>query len=245
MCFDISFALKSDRLEKRFTASFQKPEFFQPVYHVSAFTVPNVPVITNEKPGTIQMLRWGLIPFWVKDDDTAMQIRMKTFNARSETIFEKPSFRHAITKNRCMVLVDGFFEWRLVKGKNYPYFIYMAGREPFALAGIWDVWHSRDEDVDYTTFSVITTKANPLLEKIHNKKKRMPAILRRNEEKKWLAPDIGKDEIYSILEPIDDSVLAAHSVSRMVSFKKQDTNVPEVREKHDYEELKFEQTSLF
>jgi putative SOS response-associated peptidase YedK len=245
MCFDISFALKSDKLEARFSAKFEKTEFFEQVYHVSAFTVPNVPVITNEKPESIQMMRWGLIPFWVKDDDTAMQIRMKTFNARSETIFEKPSFRHAIKKNRCLVLVDGFYEWRLVKAKNYPYFIHMADEEPFALAGIWDVWHSKDEELDYTTFSVITTKANPLLEKIHNKKKRMPAILRKKDESGWLNPDIGKDEIYSMLKPIDDSALAAHTVSKMVSYKKENTNVPEVREKHDYEDLKFEQTSLF
>jgi len=245
MCFDISFALKSDRLEERFAAKFEKPEFFEPVYHVSAFTTPQAPVITNEKPDSIQMLSWGLIPFWVKDEDTAMQIRTKTFNARSETLFEKPSFRHAIKKNRCLILVDGFFEWRLLKGKNYPYFIYMRDMDPFALAGIWDVWHSKEEEIDRTTFSVITTKANPLLEKIHNKKKRMPAILKRDVERQWLASDIDKHEIYSLLEPIDDSLLAAHPVSRLVSFKKENTNVPEVRKRHEYEELKFEQTSLF
>ena len=107
------------------------------------------------------------------------------------------------------------------------------------------MWHSKEEDEDYSSFSVITTKANPLLEKIHNKKKRMPAILRSEDEKKWLAADIGKDAIYSMLKPIDDSVLAAYPVSKMISYKKENTNVPEVRERYDYDELKFEQASLF
>lgn len=245
MCFDISFALKSDRIEEQFGAKFEKPELFEPVYHVSAFSIPSVPVITNENVESIQLMKWGLIPFWVKDEEKAMEIRMKTFNARAETLFEKPSFRKPIKSNRCLVLADGFFEWREVKGKNYPYYIRLADKNPFAIAGIWDTWRNKKTDEKYDAFSVITTKANPLLEKIHNKKKRMPAILRREDEKRWLSAGLNKDDIDSMLTPIDDSQLEAYSVSKLISYRKGNTNVPEVIEKFEYDELKFQQTSLF
>jgi putative SOS response-associated peptidase YedK len=243
MCFDISYAQKSNLLEMRFKAKFESSELYEPVYHVSAFSLPVVPVITNEKPESIQMMKWGLIPFWTKDEDTAESIRTKTFNARAETLFEKPSFRTPIKNKRCLVIADGFFEWREVKGRNYPYYITMADDKPFAMAGIWDTWKNKDTELD--TFSVITTRANPLLEKIHNKKRRMPALLLKGDEERWLSESLGKDDINSILEPIDDSVLKAHTVSKLVSYKKGNTNVPEVLERFDYEELKFEQTSLF
>ncbi|MEE9150657.1 MAG: SOS response-associated peptidase [Thermoplasmata archaeon] len=245
MCFDISYAQKSDRIEERFDAKFEEPELYQLAYHVSAFSIPDVPVITNEKINTIQFLKWGLIPFWVKDDETAKKIRMKTFNARVETLFEKPSFRQSIKNKRCLVIADGFFEWREVKGKNYPYYIRMADESAFALAGIWDIWHNKKTDEKYNTFSVITTKANPLLSKIHNKKKRMPAILRRDDEMSWLSKDLGREKISSMLKPIDDSLLEAYTVSKLISYRKGNTNVPEVMEKFEYDELKFQQASLF
>ncbi len=246
MCFDISFALKMDRIEIRFDAKFQEPELYEPVYHVSAFNLPSVPVITNDKVDTIQMLKWGLIPFWVKDEKSASEIRLKTFNARAETLFEKPSFRESIKNKRCLVIVDGFFEWRDVKGKNYPYYIQMEDKNPFAFAGIWDSWHNKSTDENLDTFSIITTRANPLLEKIHNKKKRMPAILKRGNERQWLNEDLAREDIRLMLEPIDDSLLEAHTVSKLVSMKaKRNTNVPEVTMRFEYKELKFEQESLF
>jgi putative SOS response-associated peptidase YedK len=245
MCFDISFALKSDRLEERFDAKFDAPELYEPAYHVSAFSIPDVPVITNENVNSIQFLKWGLIPFWTKNEEKANEIRTKTFNARAETLFEKPSFRGPIKNKRCLVIADGFFEWREVKGKNYPYYIRMADKEAFAMAGIWDTWTNKDTDEKYNTFSVITTRANPLLEKIHNKKKRMPAILRQDDERRWMDSEITRDDINSMLEPIADSLLEAHTVSKMISYRKGNTNVPEIIEKHEYEELKFQQASLF
>ncbi|UCG70270.1 MAG: SOS response-associated peptidase [Thermoplasmata archaeon] len=244
MCFDISYALKSDRIEERFKAKFEKPESYKPAYHVSAFSIPEVPVITNEKEKSIQMMKWGLIPFWVKDEEKALQIRTKTFNARAETLFEKPSFRQSIKNKRCLVIADGFFEWREVGGKNYPYYIRMADKSPFAMAGIWDTWRNKEEDEKINTFSVITTRANPLLEKIHNKKKRMPALLRSEDEKRWLSPNLSREDINTLLDPIDDSILEAYTVSKMISYRKGNTNVPEVLEKFEYDEIKFLQTSL-
>jgi putative SOS response-associated peptidase YedK len=246
MCFDISYALKKEDIELRFDTRFKEPDVYEPVYHVSAFSLPKAPVITNEEERTMKMLNWGLIPFWVKDRKTAEDIRLKTFNARSETIFEKPSFRTSIKNRRCLVIVDGFFEWRLVKGKNYPYYIKAAEGGAFALAGIWDTWKNKETDEELFTFSIITTKANPLLEKIHNKKKRMPAILRKEDEFRWLETDLSKEDVYSILIPVDDSALDAHTVSKLVSNRRtRNTNVAEVLVPHEYDELRSEQTKLF
>lgn len=246
MCFDISYALKREDIELRFETRFQEPDTYEPVYHVSAFSLPKAPVITNEEERSIKMLNWGLIPFWVKDLKTAEDIRLKTFNARSETIFEKPSFRTSIKNKRCLVIVDGFFEWRLVKDKNYPYYIRSAEGGALAMAGIWDMWINKETEEKLSTFSIITTKANPLLEKIHNKKKRMPAILRKEDEYCWLDADLSKEDVFSILTPIDDSALDAHTVSKLVSNRRtRETNVKEVIMPYEYEELKSEQTKLF
>jgi putative SOS response-associated peptidase YedK len=246
MCFDISYALKKEDIENRFDAKFIEPDVYEPMYHVSAFNLPKVPVITNEEPENIQMLNWGLIPFWVKDEKTAGDIRQKTFNARSETIFEKPSFRTSIKNKRCLVITDGFFEWRHFEGVNYPYYIKVAEGGAFTLAGIWDTWTNKNTQEELPTFSIITTDANPLLAKIHNKKKRQPAILRKDIEMKWLESNLNREEIYSILAPIDDALLEAYSVSKLISNKRtRNTNVPEVLKRHDYEELAFEQTKLF
>ena len=112
MCYYISITPKYSDIELRFGAIFSQLESFQPVSSASTFTFPEIPIVSNEDREHIQNYRWGLIPSWVKDIHTANIIRQRTLNARAETIFEKPSFRHAIRSKRCLILADGFFEWR-------------------------------------------------------------------------------------------------------------------------------------
>jgi putative SOS response-associated peptidase YedK len=245
MCFSISYALSKEGLEERFNANFEAPEIYQPAYHASAFNLPKVPIINSEKKDTIQLLTWGLIPFWVKDKKTADQLRTKTFNARAETVFEKPSFRSSIVDKRCLILVDGFFEWQHVEGKKYPYFIQLSNHNPFAIAGIWDEWKNKENDNKIQTFSLITTKANPLLEKIHNSKKRMPVILKPEDEIKWFDKRLTKDEIDSLMVPYDENEMEAYTVSKLVSMRWKNSNVPGARERFEYEELKMQQKKLF
>ena len=111
-----------------------------------------MPAITNGNPDEIVLLRWGLIPFWVKGNTVAIKIRQLTINTRSETIFTKPAFRNAIISKRCLALVNGFFEWRHFNNKNYPYFIGLANHQPFALAGIWDKWQNPETGNEVGTF---------------------------------------------------------------------------------------------
>lgn len=122
MCYRYSVP-GPDTLVKRFSASFPEESSFSRQYHASSFDLPKLPVVTSENPMQIQLFCWGLIPFWIKDEKTAEELRFKTMNARAEELFEKPSFRDAAEKKHCLVLADGFFEWQEVNGKNYPYYI--------------------------------------------------------------------------------------------------------------------------
>ncbi len=237
MCYNISITSDLKSLEKRFDAKFTNPGKYKPRYHASSFSAPYLPVISNENSTRIQFFRWGLIPHWVKDKEAASKVRFKTANARSETVFDKASFREAIRNKRCLVLADGFYEWREFKGKKYPYYISLTTQKPFSMAGIWDLWQDEEAGTVEHTFSIITTNANPLLEVIHNTKKRMPVILEKELEKKWLSESPSNDEISAMLTPYDEKKMQAHPVSRLITTRRANTDVPEVLQEHKYPEL--------
>jgi putative SOS response-associated peptidase YedK len=225
-----------DFLERRFEAKFDQD--FKKVYHISAYDNSSMPVITNEEPDKFSFLSWGLVPFWVRDKEQAKNIRIKTVNARSDTIFEKSSFRVPIRKRRCLVVMDGYFEWREVDGRNYPYYIKMKDNDAFAVAGIWDEWSDRKNKKKLRTYSVISIDANPFIKKVNNRKKRMPVILPKKNERKWIQSDIGKECIESMLKTYDEKDLEAYPVRRLITKRGTDSNVPEVIEKYDYDGLK-------
>jgi putative SOS response-associated peptidase YedK len=196
---------------------FVQSELYQPVYSASAFTFPLMPVTTNENPTQVILLNWGLIPYWTKYNETAQRIKQLALNARSETIFEKPIFRQSILSKRCLVVVDGFFEWKHLNNKSYPYYITLADHRPFALAGIWDKWQNLDTGIEAQTFSVITTEANPLMAQIHNTKKRMPAILSMDNEKKWIDNNLKKTDIEALPKHCNEGEMVAYPVDRSIS----------------------------
>jgi len=237
LCYHISLTKSSDYLEKRFEARFEQPSLFNPVYHSSGFSAPHHPVISNEDVHSIQFFQWGLVPFWTKDETAAERLRVNTLNARAETIHKKPSFRSSIMTKRCLVLVDGFYEWREEGKQKFPYYIQLANQDAFALAGIWDKWLNEGTGEVKNTFSIITTRANPLLERIHNTRKRMPVILKRENEKEYLDSSLHAGEIDAFLDPYDDKEMQAHTVSRLISSKKANTNVPEVMSEVTYDGL--------
>jgi putative SOS response-associated peptidase YedK len=237
MCYNLSINKKIAAIEKRFHAIFQNPDMFSPVYHASAFSIPLLPIITNKKPDTIQLYHWGLIPFWVKDEEAAEKIRTRTFNARSDTIHEKPSYRTSIKQKRCLVIADGFFEWRAHEGKKYPYYIQKVDKSIFCFAGIWDSWANKANKKTVETFSIITTDANPMLSRIHNVKKRMPVILNESDEKRWLGDDLSPAEIHKILIPYEKDDLEAYTVSKLIVKRGMDTNVPTAIKEFEYKGL--------
>jgi putative SOS response-associated peptidase YedK len=243
MCFYYSLSAKAKRLLNRYQLKLDfefelLPELDQPKYYVSGFDFPKMPVITDDLPDQIQRFQWGLIPSWVKSQSDAGVIRSKTLNARSDTIFDKPSFREAIRKRRCLVPADGFYEWREFNGKKYPYYIYLKDRDVFSFAGVWEQWldHSTGEMIK--TFSILTTDANPLLEMIHNTKKRMPVILAKEYEGEWLNKNLAVNDIISLTKPFDDKLMEANTISKLITAKAANRNTSAVQELYDYPVLK-------
>ena len=129
------------------------------------------------------MLRWGLVPFWAKDPS----IGNRMINARSETVAEKPSFRNAYKKRRCVILADGFYEWRKEGDAKTPYFISLADGSPFAFAGLWENWSSKDSDESLQTTAIITTAASDFMAQLHQ---RMPVVMRPANAERWLNGDM-------------------------------------------------------
>ncbi len=235
MCFTVNINLTRNALENRFGAKFRDPSSFRPGYYFNAFEIPELPVIQTEDPESVNLVKWGLIPFWVKDSKAAAGIRMKTFNARSETICEKPSFRGPVKSKRCLVLCRGFYEWQHRGKEKIPYYIYLDGEPPMALAGIYDDWADRETGEMIQTCSIITTAANPLMEKIHNSKKRMPVILPEESENSWIDPDLSAEEAVKYLKPVDEKTMRSHTISKLISKRGVDKNVPELVKPYSYD----------
>lgn len=234
MCFFYALSREAEKLENRLGVTLDFD--FSPVYYTSGFDYPKMPVLTDSAPERLQLFSWGLIPPWTKPENTA-QMRSYTLNARSDSLFVKPSFREAIHKRRCLIPATGFYEWQTLGGRKYPYYIYLKDREIFNFAGIWEEWTDRANGDTIRTYSVITTEANPLVAKIHNLKKRMPVILPPGRERDWLRPDLDRGQILALTEPLDDSLMAAHTISRLITSRTQERNVPEVQERVAYPEL--------
>jgi putative SOS response-associated peptidase YedK len=235
MCFHYSLTKERTEIEIQLGATWE--DDWQPVYSANGFTFLKMPVITQNKPGSIQLFNWGLIPHWVKSKVDADKLKAQTLNARSETVFEKPSFRSYITNNRCLVIADGFFEWMDFQKKKYPHFIYLKKKDVFCFAGIYSSWTDKETGEHLNTFSILTTDANPMMAHIHNSKKRMPVIVPPRLYKKWLTPDLPKESIVSFFIPYPDSEMQNHPISKRITSRTDDPNVPEVSEPFIYPEL--------
>ncbi len=155
-------------------------------------------------------MRWGLIPHWARDP----KIGARMINARAETVAEKPAFRDALRRRRCLVLADGFYEWQRIGADRRPMRIVLRTGEPFAFAGLWSVW--RDPDGNrIPSCAIITTSANDLLRPVHN---RMPVILPREMEDFWLDESVDDpDALRSILTPHPGDEMDAYEVSSLVN----------------------------
>ena len=228
MCYHNTLIASKQQLEVRYKATLETQATFNPVYHENAFNHPLHPIVTQEAPSQLQLYAWGLIPAWVKSRDEALKMRTYTPNAKSETIFEKPSFRTAINKQRCLIPSTGFFEWREHNKKKYPYYIKLKTGAIFSMAGIYDQWVDKATGELYHTYSIITTEANPLMATIHNVKKRMPLILEQADETHWLNAALQHPDIQALMKPFSDEGMEAYTISKLITSRSQDANVPEV-----------------
>ncbi|MFD2248019.1 SOS response-associated peptidase [Pontibacter ruber] len=187
--------------------------------HYNAAPSQNLPVITNDKPDTVQFFSWGLQPFWAKDVKSVK----RSINARAETLAEKPFFRKLLTSKRCLVPADGFFEWQVTSHGKVPYRVLMKDEATFSFAGLWDEWVDKSTGELLHTYTIITTDANELVKPIHD---RMPVILSPDAEELWLDEHESQEDLLSLLHPFDPDKMKSYPVSPLVNSAV--NNVPEV-----------------
>lgn len=179
MCGRFAFYSPSEATAALFGASGSID--LQPRYNIAP-TQDIAAIREGESGRELTTLRWGLVPFWAKDPS----IGNRMINARAETVAEKPSFRAAFRRRRCLVLADGFYEWRKEESGKTPYLISLASGEPFALAGLWEHWQAKESDETIDSATLITTQANAFMQQLHH---RMPVILEPTTAERWLAGD--------------------------------------------------------
>ena len=211
MCGRASLTKVEKDLEVRFHATFYSEDLerYNPLPNYNVAPTQMHPVITNTDSEHLQFFKWGLIPFWAKDE----KIGSRMINSRIETILEKPAFRNAVNKRRCLVPFDGFYEWQKTPSGKIPFRIILKDKSIFAVAGIWEKWKS-PEGEEVFSFSVITQPPNALMESIHD---RMPAILLPEQEQSWLDLDIPAEEALKMVAPFPDELLEAYTVSKKVN----------------------------
>ncbi|MEZ0541302.1 SOS response-associated peptidase [Fibrella arboris] len=238
MCFHTSLVADAPALEARFKATMPSSIAVAPAYHINAYSFPPYPVLTHQQPDQFQAIRWGLIPHWVKTKAEADKLRAQTINARSETIYEKPSFRQAAKQaKRCLIPVTGFFEWYTQGKQKYPF--YLTTDQPItSIAGLWDEWADPDTGEVLTTFSLLTTDANSLLAAVHNEKKRMPCVLTPDAERTWLHDELTeRDALHLLATTYPAKQMHSQSISKRITSRTEPSNVPEVLAPFTYPEL--------
>jgi putative SOS response-associated peptidase YedK len=179
---------------------------YEPRYNVAPTT--NVLAVVQEDEPVLTRLKWGLVPFWADDP----KIGNRMINARAEGIAEKPAFRNAFRHHRCLIPLDGFYEWDKQQGEKIPYYFHLEDHRPFSLAGLWETWDKGSEPL--RTCTVVTTEANPLMSNIHD---RMPVILAPEDRDLWLDPDAESEALLGLLRPYEGEDLTAYRVSKRVN----------------------------
>jgi putative SOS response-associated peptidase YedK len=217
MCGRMTLATEEEVLAARFHA--EPSEKIKARYNA----YPNhdkyrLPVITEEEPDKILLFYWGLLPVWWERDKRGI------INVKYETLRDKKTFHKELVERRCLVLADGFYEWKAERGHKTPYYIHLKSSEPFAFAGVFET--NKMDGKELQNFAIITTAPNELMKPIHN---RMPVILNRDTEAAWLNPDTAPDEALDILaDPVSADEMEAYRVSPNVNRPGFDR--PEARE---------------
>ncbi len=211
MCGRSSLAKTEKELEERFNSTFYSDDLerYNPLPNFNVAPSHMHPVITNQDPEHFQYFRWGLIPFWAKDQ----KIGFKMINARIETILEKSAFKSPMQKRRCLVPFDGFYEWKKTINGKIPYRVITLNQEIFCIAGLWEKWKDPQNE-DIYSFTLITQPPNGILKNIHN---RMPAILLPEQEKLWLDPEIPVADLLEEIKPYPEDMMKAYPVSKKVN----------------------------
>lgn len=206
MCGRYSFSVQAQTL----TAQFKGLEIGRNLtFNFNIAPTQQAYILTDDTPDALQAFRWGLIPFWAKDE----KIGSRMINARSETLLEKPAFRQAAMKRHCWVLADSFYEWKKVQGQKQPYRIQLQDESVMVMAGIWERWTPKDGSETIHSFSIITCPPNTEMTAVHD---RMPVILQGEEQRAWLEAEDPND-IQTLLRTPENDLLKMYPVSTRVN----------------------------
>jgi putative SOS response-associated peptidase YedK len=217
MCGRFTNRAKPEQIQNEFKVGKKNPDLYQPKYNIAPAQMIQV-VFEPEKERTLARLKWGLVPAWAKDAD----IGNRMINARAETLAEKPSFRDAFKKRRCLVPASGFYEWQK-KGAaaKQPFYFYLKEKEVFGFAGLWEEWVNKETGDVLETCTIITTAANDVLKPVHE---RMPVILNSKDYEQWLDPKMNDTErLQKLLAPYAAEEMASHAVSTAINYPESDS----------------------
>lgn len=204
MCGRFSLTHPREKVAKRFNVEVSAE--WKPRFNIAP-TQQSL-VITNKNPKEAFLFRWGLIPNWSLNEKTGHNL----INAKAETVISKSPFKQLIHSQRCLILADGFYEWKPEGKKKTPYRITLASDDIFAFAGVWDTWDHGDDVIN--SFTVITTAANELVQDIHD---RMPVILPKDLENEWIKKELSDKEITELLQPYDSNKMSSYKTHRAVN----------------------------
>ncbi|PQJ16733.1 SOS response-associated peptidase [Aureicoccus marinus] len=217
-----------------------------PLFHASGFSHPKLLIYTTDSPDFPSVAQWGLIPHWVKNEESKKKLWNNTLNARSETLTEKPAFRTAVKNNRCLIYLEGFYEHHHFQGNTYPFFVSKTDDSPLIAAGLYSDWLNPANEEWIRSFTIITTKGNDMMAKIHNnpkmKEARMPVFLEEDQADNWLREceeELLEDFLSNIVQPSPEGVLKAHPTHRLRG-KEYKGNTSAILEDATYPELLFD-----
>ena len=190
-------------LSKRFGVKPPKKKL-EPRYNVRPSQ--SIPLIFNTEPDVLDYALWGVHPYWDKDG------KMFIINARNDSL-EKATWKKSLQERRCLIIADGFYEWKKTEGNKIPYRFELKNKQPFAFAGLWqEEKDSKGKESPHCV--IITTEPNKLVSEVHN---RMPAILTQETEKEWLNPDVSDEDALKLLKPYPEKEMVAYPISTLVN----------------------------
>ena len=234
MCFTVSFEGKAINAVKEHLKTYpnlkMQGEFDQVYYLVSGFSHSKLPVFKYE---SVEISEWGLIPSFAANEERAVELSNMTLNARSDTIHQKPSFKNSITAKRCILPLDGFYEWQHNGKIKQPFYIYPSDETVFYMGCIFNTWVNKQTGELRDTLSIITTDANPLMAKIHNTKKRMPLIIPKSSIEAWTDPKTSMSLINQMMKPYSTELMSAHTISTDAGNSRKNRNIPEIKNRVD------------
>ncbi len=215
MCGRSSLTKTEKQIEERFGSTFYSDELerYNPLPNYNVAPTHWHPIITSENPSKIKISKWGLIPSWAKDE----KIGYNMINARMESLLEKNSFKKLIQNQRCIVPMDGFYEWKTLGKDKHPFRIFSKENELFSVAGLHDLWYNTKGE-KISTYTILTMEANDFMKDIHE---RMPAILNIDGEKSWLDGTEDVKQCLELIEPYPSEKMECYPVSKKVGNVKE------------------------